>query len=89
MILSISGRFQFNAFRTFFIIWISNKKAKYFKSHFQEAWLSESEYSKGLQKDNNDNTLPFCTVCLESFSVAAPGKKALVLHASCEFHKSR
>ena len=67
---------------------MSNKKAKY-ESHFQDAWLSEPEYSKWLKKDKNDNSLAFCTVCLKSFSVAAHGKKALMLHASRKFHKSR
>ena len=67
---------------------MSNKKAKY-KSHFQEFWLSELKYRKWLKKDKSDNTLAFCTVYLKSFSVAAPGKKTLVLHASPEFHKSR
>lgn len=54
---------------------MSNKKAKY-KSHFQEAWFSEPEYSKWLKKYRNDNTVAFCTACLKSFSVAAHGKKA-------------
>ena len=67
---------------------MSNKKAKC-KSHFPEAWLSESEYSRWLKKGQNGDTLAFCTVCLKSFSVVAHAKKALVLHASCEFCKSR
>ena len=54
---------------------MSNKKDKY-KSHFQEAWFSEPEYSKWLKKYRNDNTVAFCTACLKSFSVAAHGKKA-------------
>ena len=67
---------------------MTNEKAKY-KSHFQEAWLSEPEYIKWFKKKKNDNTLAFCTACLKSFSVAAHGKKILVLHASRELHKSR
>ena len=59
---------------------MSNKKAKY-KTHFQKSWLCEPEYSKWLRRDKNDNTLAFSTVC--------HWKKALVLHASREFHKSR
>ena len=42
-----------------------------------------------MKKDKNDSTPAFYTVCLKSFSLAAHGKKALVLHASCEFHKSK
>ena len=57
---------------------MSNKKAKY-KSHFPEAWLSESEYSRWLKKGQNGDTL----------ALVAHAKKALVLHASCEFCKSR
>ena len=66
---------------------MSNKKAKY-KCHFQEVWLRQPEYMKWLKKDKNDGTLAFCNVCWKSFSVAAHGKKALVLYASREFHKS-
>lgn len=72
----------------FFIIQKESKKAKY-KSRFQEAWLSEPERSKWLKKGKNDNNLAFCTIFLKSISVAAHGKKALVLHASREFQKSR
>lgn len=42
-----------------------------------------------MKKDKNDKFFAFCTICLKSFSVAAPGNKALVLHASHEFHISR
>ena len=57
----------------FFIIRCQIKKVKY-KSHIQEAWLSEPEYSKWLKKDKNDHTLAFCTGFLKSFSEAAHGK---------------
>ena len=67
---------------------MSNKKATY-KSHFQEVWLSELEYRNWLKKDKNDKSFAFCLICLKSFSVAAHGKKGLVLHASHEFHVSR
>ena len=50
--------------------------------------FKKHEYTKWLNKDKNDNTLAFCAVCWKSFSVAADGKKAVVLHVSCEFHKS-
>ena len=67
---------------------MSNKKVKY-ESHFQQAYLSEPEYGKWLKKDN-DNILTFCTVCLKNHSqFQLMEKKALVLHASSEFHKSR
>ena len=65
---------------------MSNKKAKY-KSHFQEVWLRQPKYTNWLKKDKNDGTLAFCNVSWKWFSVAAHGKKALVLHASRDFHK--
>ena len=45
LILFISKILQFNGFLMFFVIKMSNKKAKY-TSHFQEAWLKEPEYTK-------------------------------------------
>ena len=50
--------------------------------------FKKHEYTKWLNKDKNDNTLAFCAVSWKSFSVAADGKKAVVLHVPREFHKS-
>ena len=62
---------------------MSSKKSKQvkYKSHFQDLWLTDSEFSGWLKKDKS-NTNAFCKVCMKSFSVANHGKKSLQLHAA-------
>ena len=69
---------------------MSSKKSKQvkYKSHFQDLWLTDSEFSGWLKKDKS-NTNAFCKVCMKSFSVANHGKKSLQLHAAGDKHKSR
>ena len=69
---------------------MSSKKSKQvkYKSHFQDLWLTDSEFS-GWLKEDKSNTNAFCKVCMKSFSVASHGKKSLQLHAAGDNHKSR
>ena len=62
-------------------------KNKNYDSHFQDEWLSGEKYKYWINKDKNDPTKPYCTLCFKSISIAQKGKGNLDENANGKKHK--
>ena len=61
---------------------MSTNKNKNYDSHFQDEWLSDEKYKYWINKDKNDPTKAYCTLCFKSISIARKGKGNLDEHAN-------
>ena len=68
---------------------MSTNKNKNYDSHFQDEWLSDEKYKYWINKDKNDPTKAYCTLCFKSISIARKGKGNLDEHANGKKHISK